>query len=132
MCHPKKVGTLPVEGGDETKQTNEIGMFISLLEGIHIKGKDITTDALLRQRKLATYVVGREAHYHFTVKGNQATLKTDIALLFENRQKPDFVEVTPPDHGRIETRSIGCSTALNEHLDFRHFGQVFLIERKAI
>jgi len=132
VCHPKKVGTLPVEGGDETKQTNEIGMFIPLLEGIHIKGKDITTDALLRQRKLATYVVGREAHYHFTVKGNQATLKTDIALLFENRQKPDFVEVTPPDHGRIETRSIWCSTALNEHLDFPHVGQVFLIERKAI
>lgn len=132
MLHPKKVGTLPVAGSDETKQTNEIGMFIPLLDGIDIQGKDITADALLTQRKLASYVVGRGAHYHFTVKGNQPTLKADIALLFEKRGEPDFVEDTPPDHGRIETRRIWCSTALNEHLDFPHVGQVFMIEREAV
>jgi len=107
---------LPVEGSDKTKQTNEIGMFIPLLENIDIRGKDITSDALLTQRKLASFVVGRGAHYHFTAKGNQATLNTDIALLFENRKEPDFVEITPPDHGRIETRRIWCSAALNEYL----------------
>lgn len=132
MCHPKKVGTLPVESGDETKQTNEIGTFIPLLENIDIQGKDITVDALLTQRKLASFVVERKAHYHFTVKGNQNTLKNDIALLFENRKKPDFIEITPPDHGRIETRRIWCSAALNEYLDFPHVGQVFLIEREAL
>lgn len=132
MCHPKKVGTLPVAGSEETKQTNEIGMFIPLLDGIDIKGKDITADALLTQRKLASYVVMRQAHYCFTVKGNQATLQSDIALLFENRQAPDFINVTPPDHGRIETRRICCSTELNAHLDFPHVGQVFLIEREAV
>ena len=132
MLHPKKVGTLPVEGSDEIKQTNEIGMFISLLDAIDIEGKDITSDALLTQRKLASYAVGRGAHYHFTVKDNQPTLKADIALLFENRKEPDFVEVTPPDHGRIETRRIWCSAALNKYLDFPHVGQVFLIEREAI
>jgi hypothetical protein len=47
VYHPKKVGTLPVEGGDETKQTNEIGTFIPLLENVDIQGKDITVDALL-------------------------------------------------------------------------------------
>jgi predicted transposase YbfD/YdcC len=132
VCHPKKVGTLPVESGDETKQTNEIGTFIPLLENIDIQGKDITVDALLTQRKLASFVVERKAHYHFTVKGNQNTLKNDIALLFENRKKPDFIEITPPDHGRIETRRIWCSAALNEYLDFPHVGQVFLIEREAL
>lgn len=132
MLHTKKVGILPVAGSDETKQTNEIGMFIPLLENIDIRGKDITSDALLTQRKIASYVVGRGAHYHFTAKGNQATLKTDIALLFENRGEPCFVEVTPPDHGRIETRRIWCSTALNEHTDFPHVGQVFMIEREAV
>lgn len=132
MLHPKKVGTLPVEGSEETKQTNEIGMFIPLLENIDIRGKDITSDALLTQRKIASYVVGRGAHYHFTTKDNQPTLKADIALLFENRGEPDFVEDTPPDHGRIETRRIWCSTALNEYLDFPHVGQVFMIEREAV
>lgn len=107
-------------------------MFVPLLENIDIRGKDITADALLTQRKLASHVAGRGAHYHFTVKGNQGALKADIALLFENRGEPDFVEITPPDHGRIETRRIWCSTALNEHLDFPHVGQVFLIEREAV
>lgn len=107
-------------------------MFIPLLDGINIQGKDITADALLTQRKIASYVVGRGAHYHFTVKDNQPKLKADIALLFENRQQPDFVEITPPDHGRIETRSIWCSTALNDYLDFPSVGQVFLIERDVV
>ena len=107
-------------------------MFIPLLQDIDILGKDITADALLTQRHLASYVVGRGAHYHFTVKGNQTTLKTDIALLFEQRQKPDFVAVAAPDHGRVETRRIWCSTALNDYLNFPHVGQVFLIEREAM
>ena len=54
---PKKVATLPVEGHEEAKQTNEIGMFIPLLDGIDIQGKDITADALRTQRKLAHYLV---------------------------------------------------------------------------
>ena len=79
------MGTLPVKGSEEAKQTNEIGMFISLVDAISIEGKDITADALLTQRKLAEYLVGRGAHYHFTVKGNQPTLQADIALLFDGR-----------------------------------------------
>ena len=107
-------------------------MAIPLLESCDIAGKDITGDALLTQHKIATHVVERRAHYHFTVKGNQPALESDIALLFETRGAPDFVEVTPPDHGRIETRSIWCSTALNGYLNFPHVGQVFMIERESI
>ncbi|MGH8549751.1 MAG: ISAs1 family transposase, partial [Methylococcales bacterium] len=72
------------------------------------------------------------ADYSFTVKGNQPTLERDIALRFENRGDPDFVQVTPADHGRIETRRIWCSTALNAYIDFPHVGQVFLIEPESI
>ena len=113
-------------------------MAIPLLESCHIAGKDIMGDALLTQRALATYgprpatLVEQQAHYHFTVKGNQPTLERDIRLLFEKRDAPDFVEVAPADHGRIETRRIWCSTALNAYLDFPHVGQVFLIERESI
>jgi len=123
---------LPVAGSDEQKRTNEIGMAIPLLENCGIAGKDITADTLLTQRAIANYVVEQEAHYFFTVKGNQPALERDIALLFEKRGAPDFVEVTPPDHGRIETRSIWCSTALNGYLDFPHVGQIFLIERESV
>lgn len=109
-------------------------MFIPVLDAIDIQGKDITGDALLTQRKLATYLVEeREAHYHFTVKGNQPTLQDDIALLFKNRNaKPDFTSTSPPGHGRIETRRIWCSTELNDYLDFPHVSQVFLIEREVV
>jgi len=123
---------LPVAGSDKEKRTNEIGMAIPLLASCDIAGKDITGDALLTQRSLATYVVEQQAHYHFPVKGNQPALESDIALLFETRGAADFVEVTPPDHGRIETRRIWCSPALNDYLDFPHVGQVFLIERESI
>jgi predicted transposase YbfD/YdcC len=124
---------LPVDGDAEAvKQTNEIGMVIPLLDAIDIKDKEITADALLTQRKLAEYLVGRGADYHFTVKANQPTLEQDIALHFQDRKQPDFVELTPPDHGRIETRSIWTTTELNTYLNFPHVGQAFVIERQTV
>ena len=132
MLCPKKVGTLPVEGSDEQKRTNEIGMAIPLLQTCVIEGKDITGDALLTQRAIANYVIEQRAHYHFTVKGNQPELERDIALLFETRAAPDFVEAASIEHGRIETRRIWCSTALNHYLDFPFTAQVFCVERESI
>ncbi|MCJ7683393.1 MAG: hypothetical protein MUO68_03785 [Desulfobacteraceae bacterium] len=83
---------MPIEGNEELKRTNEIGMAIPLLDAIDIKGKDITTDALLTQRKLADYLCrDRKAHYHFTVKGNQPTLFQDIQLYFQDRKEPEFI-----------------------------------------
>ena len=103
-----------------------------MLDAIDIAGLDITADALLTQRDLASYLVARGAHYHFTVKGNQPTLQENIALLFEQRGKAHYSQTSPPDHGRIETRRIWCSSQLNGYLDFPHVGQVFLIERAVI
>jgi predicted transposase YbfD/YdcC len=58
-------------------------MAIPLLETLDLKGKDITADALLTQRKIAEYLVkDRQAHYHFTVKGNQRGVLEDVALWF--------------------------------------------------
>jgi hypothetical protein len=51
---------------------------------------------------------------------------------FEDRQPPDFVAVDPPDHGRIETRKIWTTTALNDYLNFPHVAQAYVIERHAI
>lgn len=108
-------------------------MAIPLLDGVDLKNKDISADALLTQRKLADYLVlERHAHYHFTVKANQPTLLDDIALLFQDRREPHWVTHDPPDHGRIETRKIWTSTELNGYVDFPHVGQVFAIERTAI
>lgn len=87
-------------------------MAIPLLERCDIAGRDITGDALLTQRKLASHIVERKAHYHFTAKGNQPTLERDIAALFDERGAADFVDGPVLAHGRIETRRIWCSTVL--------------------
>ena len=132
MPHPKKVASLPVDGTDELKRTNEIGMAIPVLEPIELAGKTVTADALLTQRKLATYLVERDAHYLFIAKDNQPTLSADIRLHFATRGAPDFREPPTLQHGRIESRAIWTSTALNDYLDFPHVGQVFAIERHTI
>lgn len=131
MLRPKKVGTLPVEGSDKEKQTNEIKIAIPLLSSINIQGKTITADALLTQHKIATWLVEQKnAHYHFTVKGNQKYLLEDIAYYFDHiLQKADHITVDGTDHGRIETRKIWVSTELNKHLAFPHVEQVFMVER---
>ncbi len=134
MLHPKKVGTLPVAGRDEEKQTNEIKTAIPLLDAIDIQGKTVTADALLTQRELASYLVAqRSAHYHFTVKGNQKHLLEDIDFYFDCRHRePDYTTVDAAEHGRIETRNIWVTTELNEYLDFPHVGQALMVERITI
>jgi predicted transposase YbfD/YdcC len=125
LLRPKKVVSQPVVGSDKIKRTNEIGIAIPLLAS-----KDVTTDALLTQRALAEHIGAHQGHDNYTVKGNQASLERDIALLVEQRGPAHFVQISPPVHGRIETRRIWCSTALNGYLDFPHVGQIFLVERK--
>jgi len=108
-------------------------MAIPLLDTVDIEGKDVTADALLTQRKIAEYLVTeRHAHYHFTVKGNQKSLLEDVAFWFQDRKQPDFIQCTPPDHGRIEIRKIWTTFELNDYLDFPHVGQAFVIERQFI
>lgn len=127
------MGDLPVKDREEVKRTNEIKTVIPLLDTVDIEGKDVTADALLTQRKIAEYLVEeRQAHYHFTVKGNQRGLLEDIAFWFADRKQPDFIQCTPPDHGRIETRKIWVTSELNDYINFPHVGQVFAIEREFI
>jgi predicted transposase YbfD/YdcC len=127
------VGALSVKDHEDAKRTNEIKMVIPLLDTVDIEGKDVTADALLTQRKIAEYLVAkRHAHYHFTVKGNQKCLLEDVAFWFQDRKQPDFIQYTPPDHGRIEIRKIWTTSELNDYLDFPHVGQAFAIERQFI
>ena len=59
------------------KRTNEIGTVIPLLKTLpDIAGRTFTADALLTQRALAKYRLGRGADYLFTVKGNHPTIRT--------------------------------------------------------
>ena len=109
VLHPKKVGTIPVAGSDEEKQTNEIKIAAPMLDAIEIEGRTITADALLTQRELARYLVeSRRANYHFTVKGNQPKLLSDLLFHFQGISKEaDFTQTGNGEHGRIECRKFG-------------------------
>jgi predicted transposase YbfD/YdcC len=107
-------------------------MAIPLLDPVEITGKDITADALLTQREFAQHLVARGAHYHFTVKANQPTLLDDLSEYFKHRGAPDYVHTNPADHGRIETRRIWTTTALNDFVQFPHVAQAFLIGREVV
>ena len=58
-----------------------------------------------------------------TVKGNQPTLLGDLIECFTHRGEPEFIDEATLAHGRIETRRIWTTTALNDYLDFPHVGQ---------
>ncbi|MCU7879616.1 MAG: ISAs1 family transposase [Candidatus Thiodiazotropha sp. (ex Lucinoma aequizonata)] len=134
MLHPKKVGTLPVKGSDEEKQTNEIKIAVSMLDAIEIEGRTVTADALLTQRDLAQYLVEkRGVNYHFTVEGNQSALLEAIAFFFQsNPNVVDFTQIGNGEHDRIETRKIWATIKLNHYLEFPHVSQAFMIERESI
>ena len=110
-------------------KTNEIPALRALLEPLNIKGKVVTVDALHTQKKTANYLVDdKEAHYLFTVKDNQPTLRADIAALQLDKGAAQH-ETVDKGHGRVESRKIWVSTELNDYLDFPHVGQVFCINR---
>ncbi len=113
------------------KQTNEITMVDPLLATVKTKGKNLTFDALHTQTKTASLVVEKyEAHYFFTVKGNQPTLLDDIVFHFKNNlDDSEITDIEPGTHGRIETRQIWTTTELNDYLTFPHVKQVFKIKR---
>jgi predicted transposase YbfD/YdcC len=109
-------------------------MAVPLLAPLDIDGIVITADALLTQRAFARYLVkDRQAHYHFTVKANQKTLLDDLQYHFQNRdtELPNAVEAGV-GHGRIETRKIWVTSALNDYLDFPYVAQAFALEREVI
>ena len=107
-------------------------MVCTVLDAIDIQDKTLTADALLTQRKLASYARERGAHYVFTVKGNQPSLIEAIRLLFTDRGAPDYQEKPVISYGRFEQRAIWTSDQLNDYLDFPEVGQVFVIERQRI
>jgi predicted transposase YbfD/YdcC len=119
---------------------NEIVAAPRLLKSIDLKGKVLTGDAMFAQRELSRQVVECGGDYVWTVKDNQASLRSDIAALFEIEEgktslKPmsnDFKRASTTDkqHGRLEQRRITTSSMLAGKVDWPGLGQVFKIERE--
>jgi predicted transposase YbfD/YdcC len=105
-------------------------MVIPVLEALDITGKTITTDALLTQPTLATYLLDHGAHDVFTVKDNQPCWRISASVSRGSRSAR--LSRAPLAHVRIEQRAIWTNSVLNDYLNFPVVGQAFVIERHTV
>jgi predicted transposase YbfD/YdcC len=119
---------------------NEIVAAPRVLNMLDLRGKIVTGDALLTQRKLAVQIVEAGGEYVFPVKENQPDLRADIQTLFEpepcvkgfSPATKDLrsVEKVEKGHGRLEKRTLTASRDLKGYVEWPYAEQVFKLERE--
>ena len=128
------------------KKTNEIPISTEILSAFDVKGMIVTTDALLTQRHFCKTVCALGADYVVPVGLNHKQVHHDIRCLFvpstdinptqpidntlqqmhtELNQTLDTYQTVEKSHGRIETRTLTASTALNDYIQWPGVEQVF-------
>ena len=112
------------------EKSNEITAAPRLLADRDLTGAVVTMDALLTQRSLAEQIRRQGGHYLLVVKENHPTLYAAIGQLFtgevpvEPSDHAASVTTTEKRHGRLTTRTLERTAALNDYLDWPDVGQV--------
>jgi predicted transposase YbfD/YdcC len=108
------------------EKANEIVAIPKLLDMLDIEGAVVSIDAMGCQREIAQKVRDKKADYIFALKGNQGTLRDDVALFVAEQKANNFKEAkithsqtVDGDHGRIETRDV-CVLHNVDWLQERH------------
>lgn len=116
-----------------SEKTNEITKVGDLLEGLVLKGKVVTGDALLTQRSISESIIRRGGDYLFVVKDNQPQLLEDIEMSFMDYWwlRDSFQEGSLTDqHGnRIHEWKLKASTLLEGYSNWPGLRQVLKLER---
>ncbi len=93
-------------------KSNEITAIPRLLDMLAIEGAIVTIDAMGCQREIARKIIDKKADYLLALKGNQGTLRDDVALFVAEQKARGFSDTTisqdesvDSGHGRIETRT---------------------------
>ena len=93
-------------------KSNEIVAIPKLLDMMAIEGAIVTIDAMGCQREIAEKILDKKADYVLALKGNQGTLREDVAVFAAEQKANGFKdtkvsrhETVDGDHGRIETRT---------------------------
>ena len=111
-----------------SEKTNEIPMFSALLDTIDdLAEVVVTADALHAQREHATYLHRRGAHYVLTIKGNQQSLRRQMASQPWKGVPVGHREIDT-SHGRTVTRTYKIITIAAGIL-FPHAAQAIQITR---
>lgn len=112
------------------QKRNEISAAPALLLGRAGPGTVTTMDALLTQRSLAEQIEREGGYYLMVVKRNQRRLYDDLALFFQlpaiaaDHEQSDRVQTVTKRHGRLERRTLECSTAGAEYLVWPGIAQI--------
>lgn len=112
------------------RKTNEITVAPHLLAGRDLTGTVTTMDALLTQSALAQQIRHQNGHYLMVIKKNQPTLYWAAELVFREPPVPAqpgesvTSQTQGKHHGRLETRRLTSTTALNDYLRWPDVAQV--------
>src|SRR5215212_602973 len=112
------------------QKRNEISVAPALLQDRAGPGTVTTMDALLTQRALAELIEGQGGYYLMVVKRNQRRLYDDLALFFQlpaiaaDHEQRTRVQTVTKRHGRLETRTLECSTAGADYLVWPGIAQI--------
>src|SRR4051794_36489510 len=94
------------------EKSNEIIAIPKLLDMLAIEGAIVTIDAMGCQREIAQKIIDKKADYVLALKGNQGSLREDVAVFAAEQKARNFADTTirqdttiDGDHGRIETRT---------------------------
>ena len=116
-----------------TDKSHEAGKIESLLAALVLEGRVVTCDALHTHASVAQTIMAGGGDYLLPVKDNQPLLRQDIALVFAHadRLSDTITEARTTDQhgGRIETRWLRASTALEGYLDWPGHAQVLELRR---
>jgi predicted transposase YbfD/YdcC len=111
-------------------KSNEITAVPRLLRKRSLRRTITTMDALLTQRDIARQILQQKGHYLMVVKKNQPDMYAAVELLFREppvpREPGDFARARTMEtgHGRLETRDVTSSPALQGYLDWPGAAQV--------
>lgn len=103
---------------------NELSAVPTLLGGRDLTDTITTMDALHTQRPFAQQLQQQGGVYLMMVKANQPQLYADIALFFAlpailaDQERWDRVETISKGHGRLEVRTLECTTGDCAYLDW--------------
>jgi len=116
-----------------TDKSHEAGQLDSFLAALVLEGRVVTLDALHTHASVAQAIIARGGDYLLPVKDNQPVLRSDIALVFAHAdglaETITEAQTTDCHGGRIETRRLRASTALQGYLDWPGHAQVLELRR---